>query len=102
MDPTKLEGMIQQAQAMAQKLQQEMATRKAEGQAGGGMVSATVNGQGDLLALKIDARVVDKSDIGMLEDLIVAAVNDAHSRIREQLGAEMQKLGGGGFPFPGF
>ncbi|MEW5855344.1 MAG: YbaB/EbfC family nucleoid-associated protein [Myxococcota bacterium] len=94
-DPSKLPQMLQQAQQMAQKLQAEMAQKTAEGQAGGGMVSATVNGQGELVKLKIDPKALEFKDITMLEDLVTAAVNQAHARVREIMGAEMQKLTGG-------
>ena len=94
MDAQQLQAMMAQAQQMAQKLQEEMKTRTATGQSGGGMVTATVSGQGDLVSLKIDPRAVDPRDVSMLEDLVVAAVHDAHTRIKEMLAAEMQKLAG--------
>ena len=62
------------------------------------MVLATVNGHGDLTALKIDPRAVDARDVAMLEDLVVAAVHDAHARVKEMLQTEMQKLTGGMMP----
>lgn len=90
-DPAKLGDMLQQAQQMAQKLQEDMSRKTAEGQAGGGMVVATVNGHGDLVKLRIEPAVVDKNDVSMLEDLVVAAVNQAHARIREEAGSQMQQ-----------
>lgn len=98
MDPQKLKDMMAQAQTMANRLQEEMKTRTAQGQSGGGMVVATVNGHGDLTALKIDPRAVDPRDVGMLEDLVVAAVHDAHTRVKEMLQTEMAKLTGGMMP----
>ncbi len=98
MDPAKLQQMMAQAQQMATKLQEEMKNKTAQGQSGGGMVLATVNGHGDLTALKIDPRAVDARDVAMLEDLVVAAVHDAHARVKEMLQTEMQKLTGGMMP----
>jgi len=94
MDPQQLQTMMAQAQQMAQRLQEEMKTKTAEGQSGGGMVTATVSGQGDLVKIKIDPRAVDPRDVSMLEDLVVAAVHDAHSRVKELLATEMRKLAG--------
>ena len=95
MDPRKMQEMMAKAQQMAQKLQEEMKKKTAEGQAGGGMVVATVSGEGDLVKLKIDPRAVDPGDVSMLEDLVVAAVRDAHARVKEMLSTEMRKVGGG-------
>jgi DNA-binding YbaB/EbfC family protein len=95
MDPQKLQTMMAQAQQMAQRLQEEMKTKTAEGQSGGGMVTATVSGEGTLVKLKIDPRAVDPRDVSMLEDLVVAAVHDAHTRVKDMVGQEMRKLTGG-------
>jgi hypothetical protein len=100
-DPVKLQGMMAEAQKMAARLQEEMARRTAEGEAGGGMVKAQVNGHGDLVRLKIDPQAVDPRDVTMLEDLVVAAVAQAQARIREQVSGEASKLMGmlpPGFP----
>jgi len=86
----------------AQKLQREMAEKQEalaqrvfEASSGGGMVTAKINGKQELLELKIEPEVVDKSDIGMLQDLIVAAVNEAHRRSQEEMQKEMSLLMGG-------
>jgi DNA-binding protein, YbaB/EbfC family len=86
----------------AQKMQREMATKQEalaqktfEAASGGGMVTATVNGKNELLQLKIEPDVVDKNDIGMLQDLVIAAVNEAQKRAQEEIQKEMQGLMGG-------
>jgi DNA-binding YbaB/EbfC family protein len=86
--------MMKQAQQMQERLQKEMAALSVEASAGGGMVTATLNGAKQLLSIKIDPEVVSKDDIEMLQDLIVAAVNDAHRKADE----EMQKKMGGMLP----
>lgn len=83
--------MMQQAQQMQEKLQTEVAAIKVEASSGGGMVTAVVNGQKELLSLKLEAEVVNPSDIEMLQDLIVAAVNEASHRVDEEI---QQKVGG--------
>jgi DNA-binding YbaB/EbfC family protein len=101
MDPTKLAEMLGQAQQMAQKLQGEMLKKTAEGQAGGGLVRATVDGQGELTRLRIEPAALAGGDASLLEDLVVAAVHDAHTKVRALMQEEMQKLTGGmGLPFP--
>ena len=92
--------MMKQAQQMQERLQQQMAELKVEATAGGGMVTVVVNGAKQLQSLKIDPEVVSKDDVEMLQDLIVAAVNDAHRKAEEQLS---QNLGGmmGGLKIPG-
>lgn len=86
----------------AQKMQRMMAEQQEklgqlifEANSGGGMVSAKVNGKNELLEVKIDPEVVDKEEVGMLQDLIVAAVNEAHRRAQEEIQKEMQGLMGG-------
>lgn len=82
-DPEKLGQMMQQAQAMQQRMQEELQRARVEGQAGGGMVKVTLNGAYEVVALQIEPSVVDKDDVSMLEDLIRAAFNDATARIEE-------------------
>jgi len=96
-----VQQMMKQAQQMQEHLQKQMAEMKVEATAGGGMVTVTVSGTKQLLAVKLDPEVVSKDDIEMLQDLIVAAVNDAHRKVDEQL---QQQLGGlmGGMKIPGF
>jgi DNA-binding YbaB/EbfC family protein len=78
------------------QLQEEMAKRTTTADAGGGMVTATVNGRLELTALKIDkSRLADPNDTEMLEDLIVSAVRAAQAKIAAEMQTEMQKLAGG-------
>jgi len=76
---------------MQERLQQQMAELRVEGNAGGGMVTVVVNGAKQLRSLKIDPEVVSKDDVEMLQDLIVAAINDAHRKVDEEM---QQKMGG--------
>ncbi|MCC6272459.1 MAG: YbaB/EbfC family nucleoid-associated protein [Deltaproteobacteria bacterium] len=95
MDMNKLMKQAQKMQReMAQK-QEALAQRIFEASSGGGMVTAKINGKQELLELKIEPDVVDKSDIAMLQDLIVAAVNEAHRRAAEEMQKEMSSLMGG-------
>ena len=86
--------MMKQAQEMQERLQREMSELTAQGNAGGGMVTVTVNGHKHLQRIVIDPEVVSKDDVAMLQDLIIAAVNDAHRKVDEQL----QKAMGGMMP----
>lgn len=86
----------------AQKLQKEMATKQEtlsqntyEASSGGGMVTAKVNGKQEVLELKIEADVVNKDDIAMLQDLVLAAVNQALRKAQEEIQKEMSSLMGG-------
>lgn len=90
-----LMGKVQEMQANMQRIQEELACKTVQAASGGGMVTATVNGKGDLLGLKIDTAVVDKDDVEMLEDLVKAAVNAAVAKSREEMKDEMAKLTGG-------
>jgi DNA-binding YbaB/EbfC family protein len=85
----------QQMQARLARLQEEAAGMTAEAGAGGGMVTAVANGRGDLISLKIEKDVIDPGDPGMLQDLVVAAVNEAIRKAREMVSAEMAKVTGG-------
>ena len=87
--------MMKQAQQMQERLQQQMADLRVEGNAGGGMVTVVVNGAKQVQKLKIDPEVVSKDDVEMLQDLIVAALNDANRKVDEQLGQSMSGLMGG-------
>ena len=95
-----IQQMMKQAQQMQEKMQKEMAGLKVEGNAGGGMVTVVVNGAKQLQSLKIDPEVVSKDDVEMLQDLIVAAINDAHRKADEEMS---QRMGGmmGGLKIPG-
>lgn len=83
--------MMRDAQKMQEQLQTELAAMSVEATAGGGVVTATVSGSKELLALKIDPQVLDPADPEMLQDLIVAAVNEAQRRVDE---AVQEKVGG--------
>ena len=87
------------------KIQEELATKTVESSAGGGMVTAVMNGRQELVSLKLEPQVVDPEDIEMLQDLIVAAVNDALRKAQELAANDMGKLAGGlnipGLKLPG-
>ena len=84
-----IQQMMKQAQQMQERLQKQMADLRVEGNAGGGMVTVVVNGGKQVLSLKIDPEVVSKEDVEMLQDLIVAAINDAHRKADEALAGQM-------------
>ena len=88
--------MMKQAQQMQERLQKQMAELKVETSAGGGMVTVVVNGVKQLQSITLDPEVVSKEDVDMLQDLIVAAVNDAQRKVDEEMA---QKMGG---MMPGF
>jgi len=90
-----IQSMMKQAQQMQERLQQQMADMRVEATAGGGMVTVTVNGTKQLQSITIDPEVISKEDVEMLQDLIVAAVNDAGRKVDEQLGQSMSGLMGG-------
>ena len=87
--------MMKQAQQMQERLQKQMAEMRVEASSGGGMVSVVVNGSKQIQSLRIDPEVVSKDDVEMLQDLILAAINDAHRKVDAQLGQQMQGLMGG-------
>jgi DNA-binding YbaB/EbfC family protein len=80
---------------MQERLQRQMAEMRVEAAAGGGMVKVTVSGNKQLLQITIDPEVVSKDDVPMLQDLILAAVNDAHRKVDEALASQMQGMMGG-------
>jgi DNA-binding YbaB/EbfC family protein len=90
-----IQTMMKQAQEMQERLKKQMAEMRVEATAGGGMVTVTVNGTKQLESIRIDPEVVSKEDVEMLQDLIVAAVNDAGRKVDEQLGQSMSGLMGG-------
>lgn len=95
-----IQQMMKQAQQMQDRLQKQMAELRVEATSGGGMVTVVMSGQKQLLSLKLDPEVVSKDDVEMLQDLIVAAINDAHRKVDD---AMQQQLGGmmGGMKIPG-
>ena len=96
-------NMIKQAQKMQQdmqKMQSELEEKEYTASAGGGVISATVTGKRELKALTIDPEAVDPDDVEMLQDMIVAAVNEAIRAAESDMTSSMQKLTGGmGLPF---
>lgn len=93
-----LTQMMKQAQKLQSKMmemQAELGNRTVSAQAGGGMVEAVVNGRQELVSLRIDQEVATPDDVDMLQDLILAAVNEALNRAREMMAQEMSKLTGG-------
>jgi DNA-binding YbaB/EbfC family protein len=90
-----IQKMMQQAQQMQERLQKQMADMRIEASAGGGMVTVVVSGHKHVLQIKIDPEVVSKDDVEMLQDLIVAAINDAQRKVDEALASQMQGLMGG-------
>jgi len=94
----KINNLVKQAQQMQQRmieLQEELANQTVEATIGGGMVTAVVNGQQELISPNISPEVVDPDDVEMLEDLIVAAVNEARKQAHDLMEQEMDKLTGG-------
>ena len=94
----KMNDLMKQAQQMQKRMleiREELANRTVEATVGGGMVTAVVNGQQEVKSLRITPEVVDPEDTEMLEDLIVAAVNEALQQSQELMSAEMSKLTGG-------
>ena len=93
-----MNNLMKQAQKMQKRMvemQEEMTNRTVEASVGGGMVAAVANGSGELVSIKLSPEVVDPDDIEMLEDLIVAAVSEAHHKSQELMNEEMSKLTGG-------
>ena len=91
-------NMMKQAQQLQKKmmrLQEELGERTIESTAGGGMVKVVANGKQEVLSIEIEKEVVDPDDVDMLQDLILAAVNDALQKSREMVSGEMGKLTGG-------
>ncbi|HHM23854.1 MAG TPA: YbaB/EbfC family nucleoid-associated protein [Bacteroidetes bacterium] len=101
-------GQFQKIQEQLAKAQEELVDIEVEGTSGGGMVTVRANAKQEILGIKIDPEVVDPDDVDMLEDLIVAAVNQALEKAQQAANEHMQKIAGGmlpnlpgGFKFPG-
>jgi DNA-binding YbaB/EbfC family protein len=93
-----MKDLMKKAQKMQQdlaKAQEELANKIVEGSAGGGMVKVEMNGKNQIISLKIDKEVVDPEDVEMLEDLIIAAINEAQEKVAKSTEDEMSKLTGG-------
>ena len=97
-----LSNMLKEAQKLQGRMtemQEQLARTEMEGSAGGGMVTVTLNGKSEMRKIKIDKTLVDPAEVEMLEDLIVAATNDAKAKIEAHVQAEMSKMAGG-LPLP--
>ena len=90
---------VQDMQGRMADMQEKLVDLEITGASGGGLVEATLNGKGELRRMRIDPSLIVPSDAEVLEDLIVAAVNDAKSKVDEKMQAEMSKFTGG-LPFP--
>ena len=93
-----LGNLMRQAQMMQQRLarmQEKLQQETCEGQSGGGMVKALVNGKHELVSLAIEKDVIDPAEADMLQDLIVSAINAAHKNMQEKIQEEMSKVTGG-------
>lgn len=90
-----IKNMVKQAQQMQDKMQKQMAELRIEASAGGGMVTVVMNGAKQVQSLKIDPEAVSKDDVEMLQDLILAALNDAHRKADEEMSKQMGGMMGG-------
>lgn len=91
----KLNQMMQQARALQEKLKRQLEAIQVEATAGGGMVSVKMNGHKVVTEVKIDPEVVDRDDVEMLQDLVIAAVNEAARKVDEAAQKEVGSLAGG-------
>jgi DNA-binding YbaB/EbfC family protein len=99
-----LNALMKQAQKLqseVNRVQEELAKLECEGTAGGGLVTVTVNGSFEVVRVKIDKSVVDPNDVGMLEDLVTAAINAAGNKVRETSKDRMSSVMGGLGGLPG-
>ena len=90
-----IQQMMRQAQEMQERLQRELAATEVEATAGGGMVTVVMNGTKQLRSITIDPEVVSRDDVEMLQDLIVAAINDAQRKVDDEVGGRMRGMIGG-------
>jgi len=90
-----MQQIMKQAQKMQEQLQKQMAEMSVEGSAGGGMVSVKMNGLKHVLGIKIEPEAVSSGDVEMLQDLIVAAINEAARKVDDELGGQIGNLTGG-------
>ncbi len=93
-DLGQLQKMLKTAKEMQERLQKELAELRVEGTSGGGMVTVTMDGHKNLTGVRLDPEVVNRSEVEMLQDLIVAAFNDAAAKVEEQLSQKMSGLSG--------
>lgn len=99
MNMQKLLQMGQQMQSRMTEIQESLGKKEVTASSGGGMVTVSVNGKGDVTRVRVDPTVVDPNDVEMLEDLILAAVSEAQGQARGAYEEEMKKVMGG-LPFP--
>lgn len=93
-----MEGILRQAQQVQERIarvQEELAGKTVEASAGGGMVTVIVNGRQEVVSVRIEKEVVSPDDVGLLQDLVAGAVNEAMSRSRKMMADEMAKITGG-------
>jgi hypothetical protein len=90
-----LQKMLKEAKEMQERIQKELAEMRIEGSSGGGMVAVILDGTKSLISIRIDPEVVNKDDVEMLQDLVIAAFNDAAAKVEENLSQKMGKLGAG-------
>jgi nucleoid-associated protein EbfC len=90
-----IQNMMKQAQQMQERMQKQMEEMRIEATAGGDMVTVVINGSKQVQSLKIDPEAVSKEDVEMLQDLILAALNDAHRKADEAMSKQMQGMMGG-------
>lgn len=97
-----IQKLMRQAQQMQERMQRELAELEVEATVGGGMVTVRMSGHKQLTAVRIDPEVLDPQDPGMLQDLVLAAVNEAGRKVDEAMQAKLGALGGGmpGMPGP--
>jgi DNA-binding YbaB/EbfC family protein len=94
-----IQKLMNQAQQMQERMQRELAELEVEAAAGGGMVRVRMTGHKHLVAIAIDREVVDPEDTAMLQDLVLAAINEAARKVDEELQSRIGSMGGG---LPGF
>ena len=90
-----IQQMMKQAQQMQERMQKQMEEMRIEATAGGGMVTVVINGAKQVQSLKLDPEAVSKDDVEMLQDLILAALNDAYRKADEAMSKQMQGMMGG-------
>ncbi len=93
-----IQKLMKTAREMQEKLQKEMMEMRIHGSSGGGMVTVEMNGLKQILSLKIEKEVVKSEEVEMLEDLIIAAINDASSKVEKEMNSKLESFG---FPIPG-
>ncbi len=95
MNMGKMMKQVQKMQAEMARVQEELAEREVKANAGGGMIEVTANGKQEIIDIKIDPDAVNPDDVEMLEDMVLAAVNEAMRQAQEMASEEMQKVTGG-------